>query len=99
MTPDRPRPIGPMRRSRFDVRSRRRGGFAFILLLLASVTFAEAPPKAPFPYVWGTAYHVLPGTHNNESGYFSLCEGLDGRIYVGTAKYGVNSYLVEFVAL
>ncbi len=84
------------RRSRFDVRSRFPAGFAFILLLFASVTFADAPPKAPFPYVWGTAYHVLPETHNNESGYFSLCEGLDGRIYVGTAEYGINSYLVEF---
>jgi len=52
--------------------------------------------SAPFSYVWGKAYHILPETHNNESGYFSLCEGLDGSIYVGTAKYGVNSYLVEF---
>lgn len=50
----------------------------------------------PFDYVWGTAYHILPETHNMESGYFSLCEGLDGRMYVGTAKYQVNAYLVEF---
>ena len=50
----------------------------------------------PFKYVWGHAYHILPETHNSESGYFSLCEGLDGKIYVGTAKYGENSYLVEF---
>ena len=53
-------------------------------------------PKAPFPYVWATAYHVLPGTHTDESGYFSLCEGHDGKIYVGTAAYGFNAYLVEF---
>jgi hypothetical protein len=52
--------------------------------------------KAPFKYVWGTAHHVLPETHSDESGYFSLCEGNDGRIYVGTAKYGENAYLVEF---
>src|SRR5688572_28778958 len=58
---------------------------------------AQAKPgKAPFPYVQSTAYHVLPETHNNESGYFSLCEGLNRRIYIGTTKYGVNSYLVEF---
>ena len=56
----------------------------------------DAAPVAPFPYVWAKATHILPETHNNESGYFSLCEGLDGKIYVGTAKYGVNSYLVEF---
>ncbi|OGV74524.1 MAG: hypothetical protein A2269_03905 [Lentisphaerae bacterium RIFOXYA12_FULL_60_10] len=61
-------------------------------------TFGAEPAvtAAPPPYVWATAYHVLPETHNNESGYFSLNEGLDGKVYVGTAKYGVNSYLVEF---
>lgn len=54
------------------------------------------PDKLPYPYVYGKAYHVLPETHNNQSGYFSLCEGLDGQLYVGTAKYGENAYLVEF---
>jgi hypothetical protein len=57
-----------------------------------SVAAVQSQPR----YVWAKAYHVLPETHNNESGYFSLCEGLDGRVYVGTAKYGVNAYLVEF---
>src|SRR5687767_4114194 len=62
------------------------------LLCVSAPALAQQPPK----YCPATAYHVLPGTHNNESGYFSLCEGLDGRIYVGTAKYGENAYLVEF---
>ncbi len=69
------------------------------LALFASSSFAQpkdAPAKPPFPYVWGTAYHVLPGTHTDESGYFSLCEGHNGKIYVGTAAYGFNAYLVEF---
>ena len=66
------------------------------LLLLAGPVSAQQPAKPPFPYVWGKAYHVLPETHNNESGYFSLCVGLDGKVYVGTTKYGVNSFLVEF---
>jgi len=66
-----------------------------LILCLVPRAFAEEP-AAPFSYVWGKAYHVLAQTHNNESGYFSLCEGLDGKVYVGTAKYGVNSYLVEF---
>lgn len=70
------------------------------LAVLASPCFAqpkEQPPsKAPFPYVWGTAYHILPGTHTDESGYFSLCEGKNGKIYVGTAAYGFNAYLNEF---
>ena len=52
--------------------------------------------KPPFHYVWGKAAHVLPETTSEESGYFSLCEGIDGEIYVGTAKYGDNAYLVEF---
>lgn len=66
-----------------------------IALLTVSLTVGQ-PPKAPFPYVWATAYHVLPGTHTDESGYFSLCEGHNGLIYVGTAAYGFNAYLVEF---
>jgi hypothetical protein len=69
--------------------------FAISLPLFAADP-AKPAAKAPFPYVWGQAYHILPETHNNESGYFSLCEGLDGKVYVGTAKYGKNAYLVEF---
>ena len=41
-------------------------------------------------------YHIPPETTTEESGYFSLCEGRNGKIYVGTAAYGRNSYLVEF---
>src|SRR5688500_8868112 len=66
---------------------------------------APAPAPAPAPaepagqppkYLRAKAYHILPETHSDESGYFSLCEGLDGKVYVGTAKYNHNSYLVEF---
>ncbi|MCM8815748.1 MAG: hypothetical protein NC931_07225 [Candidatus Omnitrophica bacterium] len=65
-------------------------------LVLTRLLHSSAGQNAPFRYVFAKAYHVLPGTHNNESGYFSLCEGLDGKIYIGTAKYNENSYLVEF---
>jgi hypothetical protein len=65
-------------------------------VVLASAGVAAAQAQPPFPYVWAKAYHILPETHSDESGYFSLCEGLDGKVYVGTAKYGQNSYLVEF---
>jgi hypothetical protein len=61
------------------------------LLLWGALSLAE-PPK----YVPAKAYHILPETTSEESGYFSLCEGLDGNMYVGAAKYGQNSYLVEF---
>ena len=69
-----------------------------MLLILPVLLFARAEnvPEAPFPYVRATAYHVLPGTHTDESGYFSLCEGHNGKVYVGTAAYGFNAYLVEF---
>src|SRR5262245_4572863 len=63
-------------------------------LLTAGPALAQDTP--PFKYVPATAYHVLPGTHTDESGYFSLCEGHDGKIYVGTAAYGYNAYLIEF---
>ena len=69
-----------------------------VLALGAAPCWAQpgAAPKAPFAYAPGTAHHILPGTHTDESGYFSLCEGKNGKIYVGTAAYGLNAYLVEF---
>lgn len=75
------------------------------LALLVTGTGGLHPPLAksqdatdvpPFRYVYGTAHHVLPETHTDQSGYFSLCEAGGGKIYVGTAAYGLNAYLVEF---
>ena len=66
-----------------------------ILPLLLALLLPQEK-KAPFEYVWGEATHVLPETTSEESGYFSLCEGIDGRIYVGSSKYGDNAYLVEY---
>jgi hypothetical protein len=77
-------------------------GAVTALLLTRMPGFAAEPPApsnrppAPFIYVWATAYHIPPETTTEESGYFSLCEGNDGKIYVGAAAYGRNSYLVEF---
>ena len=59
--------------------------------LFTAIARAAEPP----PYVTATAYYILPETTSEESGYFSLSESLDGRIHVGSAKYGHNSYLVE----
>ena len=68
-----------------------------VLLCICIVAgLAGQSAEAPFNYAWGTAYAIMPETHNNESGYFSLCEGKNGKIYVGAAKYGVNAYLVEY---
>jgi hypothetical protein len=54
------------------------------------------PMEAPFPRVWAKAFHILPETHSDESGYFSIVEGKNGKIYIGTAKYNINAFLVEF---
>jgi hypothetical protein len=65
-------------------------------VLLGGRLSAADKSKAPFPYVQAKAFHIPSETTTEESGYFSLCEGRNGRIYVGTAAYGRNSYLVEF---
>src|SRR5207253_9387548 len=62
----------------------------------ADPTPANKQPPPGLKYLWATAYHIPPETTTEESGYFSLCEGKDGKVYVGTAAYGRNSYLVEF---
>ena len=68
---------------------------AGVLAAGSTLRAADAPASPPAKLVRAKAYHVLPQTHNG-SGYYSLCAGLDGSVYVGTANYGVNSYLVEF---
>src|SRR5438105_8280559 len=74
---------------------------AALILTSVTVSAAERPasaskPPASLRYLWAKAYHVPPETTTEESGYFSLCEGKNGRIYIGSAAYGRNSYLVEF---
>jgi hypothetical protein len=76
-------------------------GAAALLLVQAAVQAAAPPgenkqPPASLHYLWAKAYHLPPETTTEESGYFSLCEGKDGRIYVGSAAYGRNSHLIEF---
>jgi hypothetical protein len=75
---------------------------AAVLLLAPILAQADDRPASPrttpasLKYLWAKAYHIPPETTTEESGYFSLCEGKNGRIYVGCAAYGRNSYLVEF---
>ncbi len=77
------------------------GAFAAFVAPLIMVVPPGAPPAKPVKpvdlnYLWAKAYHIPPETTSEESGYFSLCEGKNGKIYVGTAAYGRNAYLVEF---
>jgi hypothetical protein len=70
-----------------------------LLSLSAHAADPAAPAKKPpasLKYLPAKAYHIPPETTTEESGYFSLCEGKNGRIYIGCAAYGRNSYLVEF---
>ena len=65
--------------------------------LLTAVLSLVAAPNSPAPrWLLGRAYKVPSEYANQESGYFSIVEGQNGRLYLGTAKYGVNAYLIEF---
>ena len=47
-------------------------------------------------WLWSTAHAVPKETTTEGSGYFSIVEGHNSRLYIGTAKYRHNAYLVEF---
>ena len=55
---------------------------------------ADEPAQPPAKWIQATAYAVPKETTNQGSGYFSIVAGKNGRLYVGTAKYGIGSYLV-----
>lgn len=85
-------------------------GFALALALptaMAELAGAAEPAAAAGPtggvesavsrqWLWSRAQAIPAETTSEQSGYFSIVEGRNGRIYVGTAKYGDNAYLVEF---
>ena len=58
----------------------------------------DGPPEkaADRHWLWSTAYAVPAETTSEQSGYFSIVEGKDKHVYIGTAKYRANAYLVEF---
>src|SRR5262245_17144606 len=62
----------------------------------AAVPEAAKARPASLKYLGAKAYHLRRETTTEESGYFSLCERKNGRVYIGCAAYGRNSYLVEF---
>ncbi len=74
-------------------------GAALLLAGLSSPARCDdGPPEkaADRHWLWSTAYAVPAETTSEQSGYFSIVEGKDGHIYVGTAKYRANAYLVDF---
>jgi sugar lactone lactonase YvrE len=64
-------------------------------LYLTSVARAE-PDLAQVTWVKSTAYAVPKETATEGEGYFSIIEGHNGRLYIGTHANAVNSWLVEF---
>lgn len=60
---------------------------------LGTTALAEGPPRKWLP---ATAYVVPKETATEGEGYFSIIEGLNRRLYIGTHANGVNSWLVEF---
>src|SRR5438128_7517288 len=70
--------------------------FAFaVLALVGTATGHAAEPEKP-SWLLGQAYKIPSEYTNQESGYFSIVEGKNGRLYIGAAKYGVDAYLIEF---
>jgi sugar lactone lactonase YvrE len=59
-------------------------------------SISAEPDLAQAKWVKSTAYVVPKETATEGEGYFSIIEGLNGRLYVGTHANGVNSWLVEF---
>jgi sugar lactone lactonase YvrE len=69
-------------------------GLAVGLIALCWSAVAQTPETPR--WLLGKAYHIPSEFTNQESGYFAIIEGKNGKVYVGCAKYGVNAYLVEF---
>src|SRR5262245_3890599 len=67
---------------------------ALALLLPAATRAEEDLSKAK--WVPSTAHVVPKETATEGEGYFSIIEGLNRRLYIGTHANGVGSWLVEF---
>jgi hypothetical protein len=65
-----------------------------ILIAAAAPGFAAEPAK--MQWLLATAYAVPKETAPEGEGYFSLIEGHNGRLYIGTHANGANAWLVEF---
>ncbi|HEV3340875.1 MAG TPA: hypothetical protein VG125_10980, partial [Pirellulales bacterium] len=66
------------------------------LLLTAGGHLALAEDSPPRKWLQATAFVVPKETATEGEGYFSIIEGHNRRLYIGTHANGVNSWLVEF---
>jgi sugar lactone lactonase YvrE len=80
---------------RLSVRPLVLAAFGWAALGLTPAVRAEQD-LATAKWLKSTAYAVPKETATEGEGYFSLIEGHNGRLYIGTHANGVNSWLVEF---
>jgi hypothetical protein len=71
--------------------------FAFpVLVAAASAVAGLAAEPSKGQWLQATAYAIPKETATEGEGYFSIIEGHNGRLYIGTHCNGANAYLVEF---
>src|SRR5262245_14663115 len=80
----------------FSPRSRTLLCVPLALLLSGSVRAQENLDLDKVKWVPSTAHVVPKETATEGEGYFSIIEGLNNRLYIGTHANAVNSWLVEF---
>ncbi len=69
---------------------------AFLLAAFVGLPLLRAAEPLPSKRLPATAHAIPKETTSEGSGYFSIVEGRNGRLYIGTAKYRTNGFLVEF---
>jgi hypothetical protein len=69
---------------------------AFLALLFGPTRVRAQLDLDKAKWVQATAFVVPKETAAEGEGYFSIIEGLNRRLYIGTHANGVNSWLVEF---
>jgi hypothetical protein len=67
-----------------------------LAIIVVSAPLAAAAEPAKAKWLPATAYAVPKETASEGEGYFSIIEGHNGRLYIGTHCNGANAYLVEF---
>jgi sugar lactone lactonase YvrE len=68
----------------------------FVAIGAARANDGQGSQVSPLRWLLATAHAIPKETTNQGSGYFSIVSGKNNRLYVGTAKYGIGAFLVEF---
>jgi hypothetical protein len=71
-------------------------GFPLVALVIAPTLVRAQSDLTKAKWLQATAYVIPKETATEGEGYFSIIEGLNRRLYIGTHANGVNSWLVEF---